>query len=268
VAAAGGKGATVRRIDLNADLGEGPDPGDGDALDRRLLALVTTAHVACGVHAGGPAVMRRTVEAAAEEGVAVGAHPSYPDRQGFGRRPMELPAQQVADQVVEQVAALDAAARAAGTAVVSVKAHGALYHRLAVDEECAGAVAAALHRHRAGLVLVLASGASARPAAEAAGIAVAAEGFCDRGYLPDATLVPRSSPGALVLDPAEAARRAVALATRRQATAVDGTVLALACDTLCVHGDTPGSVAIAAAVRRGLVSAGVVVAPVGAPGPR
>lgn len=255
------------RVDLNADLGEWPEPSPGDPpgtdaeTDRRLLSVVTTAHVACGVHAGGPEVMRRTVAAAAAAGVAVGAHPSYPDPFGFGRRPMGLSPEEVADVVVRQVDALAAVARAAGVTVVSVKPHGALYHRLATDTGCAVAVAAAVRDHGGGTVLVLPAGAGTRPAVEAAGVAVVAEGFCDRAYLADGTLAPRGVAWAVVEDPAEAARRAVSLATTGEVAAVDGTVVALRCDTLCVHGDTPGAVAIAAAVRRALAEAGVAVAP-------
>lgn len=261
-----------RRIDLNADLGERPEPEDPsldrDGLaDRQLLGLVTTAHVACGFHAGGPTVMRRTVEAAVAAGVVVGAHPSYPDPEGFGRRPMDRPPEQVADDVVRQIDALDAVTRAAGTAVRSVKPHGALYHRVAVDEECAAAVAAAVRGHRDGLVLVLPAGAPTRAVAQGMGVPVVAEAFCDRGYLPDGRLVPRSDPGALVLDPDEAARRAVSLAVDGDLEAAGGARLTLACDTLCVHGDTPGSVAIATAVRRALVEAGVTVAAFAGPGP-
>jgi 5-oxoprolinase (ATP-hydrolysing) subunit A len=262
----------VRCVDLNADLGEetepepGRDGGPAGRVDEALLGLVTTTHVACGFHAGGPEVMRRTVAAAVAAGVVVGAHPSYPDPEGFGRRPMDLPPDQVADDVLVQLEALGAVARAAGTAVRSVKPHGALYHRVAVDEACAGAVAAAVAALDRGLVVVLPAGALTRAAVEAAGVGVVAEGFCDRGYRSDGTLATRSAPGGLVTDPAEAARRAVALATGGAVTAVDGSPLVLACRTVCVHGDTPGVVAIAPAVRRALAGARVNVAPYATPG--
>jgi UPF0271 protein len=242
-----------RTIDLNADVGEGSD-------DRPLLDVVTTVHVACGFHAGDPAVMRRTVAAAAAAGVAVGAHPSYPDREGFGRRPMDRSPAEVADDVVYQLGALDGLARAAGATVRSVKPHGALYNRMAVDEPCARAVAAAVAGYRSELVLVVPAGSTALAVARDEGVPVVAEAFCDRGYRADGSLVPRAEPGSLIVDPDEAARRAVALAVDGRVIAVDGTEFRLDCDTLCVHGDTPGATAIAAAVRRALGEAGVTVA--------
>jgi UPF0271 protein len=221
-------------VDLNADVGELEGPGHpGDGV---LLGLVTTVHVACGFHAGGPDLMRRTVTAAVAAGVAVGAHPSYPDREGFGRRPMDRLPERVAEDVLYQVGALDGIARACGTTVRSVKPHGALYSRMAVDEGCARAVTVALRDY-------------------------GGEGFCDRAYLADGTLAPRSAPDSLVVDPDEAARRAVSLAVDHRVTALDGTVLSLDCDTLCVHGDTPGAAIIATAVRRALEEAEVAVAP-------
>jgi 5-oxoprolinase (ATP-hydrolysing) subunit A len=277
-------------MDVNADVGEWPEPdrvgvtahhtaplavgedampdGVGQSGDQALLTLVTSAHVACGFHAGGPSVMRRTVEAAVAAGVVVGAHPSYPDLEGFGRRDMERPPEQVADDVLYQVGALDGIARACGTAVRSVKPHGALYHRMTVDRACARAVAGAVRQFGQELVLVVPAGSSTRQAAEEAGVPVVAEAFCDRAYAPDGSLVSRSLPGALILDPHEAARRAVSLATTGEVVAVDGTTLRLACDTLCVHGDTPGSVVIAAAVRRALEGAGVRVSPFVGPPPQ
>jgi UPF0271 protein len=242
-----------RTIDLNADVGEGSD-------DRPLLDVVTTVHVACGFHAGDPAAMRRTVAAAAAAGVAVGAHPSYPDREGFGRRPMDRSPAEMADDVVYQLGALDGLARAAGATVRSVKPHGALYNRMAVDEPCARAIVAAIAGYGSELVLVVPAGSTAVAVARDEGVPVVAEAFCDRGYRADGSLAPRTEPGSLIVDPDEAARRAVALAVDGRVTAVDGTELRLDCDTLCVHGDTPGATAIAAAVRRALGEAGVTVA--------
>jgi 5-oxoprolinase (ATP-hydrolysing) subunit A len=244
--------AEARTVDLNADVGEGSD-------DRPLLDAVTTVHVACGFHAGDPAVMRRTVAAAAAAGVAVGAHPSYPDREGFGRRPMDRSPAEVTDDVVYQLGALDGLARAVGATVRSVKPHGALYNRMAVDEPCARAIAAAVAGYRSELVLVVPAGSTALAVARDEGVPVVAEAFCDRGYRADGSLAPRGEPGSLVVDPDEAARRAVALAVDGCVIAVDGTELRLDCDTLCVHGDTPGATAIAAAVRRALGEAGVTV---------
>lgn len=270
-------GVSTRAVDLNADLGEGREPppgrpvsgapGDGseDSVDDGLLALVTTAHVACGFHAGGPSVMRRTVAAAAAAGVEVGAHPSYPDGEGFGRRAMDHPAARVVDDVLYQVGALIGVADACGVTVRSVKPHGALYHRMATDPDCAMAVASAVLRLGEDLCLVAPAGSTAVRVAEGAGLRVVSEAFCDRGYRPDGTLADRGERGALLTDPYEAADRALSLATSGEIEAVDGTVIQLRCDTLCVHGDTPGAVAVAGAARRALEGAGIRVAPFAGP---
>lgn len=247
-------------VDLNADLGEALGPwrmGDDD----RLLPALSTAHVACGFHAGDPGIMRRTVEAAVAAGVAVGAHPSYPDLLGFGRREMHVEPARVADDLLYQVGALQGIARAAGTRVRSVKPHGALYHRVAVDPDYAEAVARALVDLGGGLVLVLPSGSTGLHVAAELGVAVVAEVFCDRSYLPDGRLAPRSLPGSVVANPTVAARVAVSAVLDGAVTAVDGSRLAVRTGTLCVHGDTPGAVAIARAVRAGLEDAGVAVRP-------
>lgn len=267
----------ARRVDLNADLGEAREPPPGRVHDRAhadvpteagLLQLVTTAHVACGFHAGGPSVMRRTVAAAAAAGVAVGAHPSYPDAEGFGRQALDHPPERVVEDIHYQVGALQGVARACGVRVRSVKPHGALYNRMAVDRECALAVATAVLGFDDDLCLVVPAGSTAARVAAEVGVAVVREAFCDRGYRPDGTLAPRGEAGALVTDPEEAARRAVSLATDGEVRAVDGSVLRLECDTLCVHGDTPGAVAVAAAVRAALAGAGLAVLPyAGASGP-
>jgi UPF0271 protein len=248
---------TAASIDLNCDVGE-VSTGPGDAA---LLSLVTSAHVACGFHAGGPTMMRRTVEAAAAAGVVIGAHPSYADREGFGRRAIDVTPPQVADEVAYQVGALMGIAKTAGTSVRSVKAHGALYHRLSTDEACTEAVAVVVGELGDDLALVLAAGCRGLSVAASCGVRVVAEGFCDRGYSPDGSLAERSGPGGMVSDPAEAAARAVSLAVVGEVTAVDGSVLALDCDTVCIHGDAPGALAVAGAVREALDAAGVVLAP-------
>lgn len=256
-------------IDLNADVGEAADPAGG-AVETALMGVVTTVHVACGFHAGDPEVMRRTVAAAVEAGVAVGAHPSYPDREGFGRRDLDRHADRVAEDVLHQVGALQAVAAALGAPVVSVKAHGALYHRLWRDPQCAGAVASALAAFGNGWALVLPAPASGEPAAAAearriagaTGLPVRGEAFCDRAYRRDGSLVPRGERGALLTDPASAAAQALALVRdggvpvgRRGA----GGRLEIRPDTLCVHGDTPGALEIAFAVRARLEASDVVV---------
>ena len=234
-------------------MGEGAD-------DAALFDLVTSASVACGVHAGDPRTMRRTVEAAARRGVVVGAHPSYPDREGFGRRPMDLAPDRITAAVLDQVEALDAAARACGTRVRYVKPHGALYHRMAEDEECARAVAEALRRAGA-LVLLAPAGSRAVEVVEAAGVRVATEAFADRAYRPDGSLAPRTNAGSVLTDPDVVARQAVAIALDRHVTADDGTTIDLDASSICVHGDTPGAGALARRVRQALEGAGVTLLP-------
>jgi len=244
-------------VDLNADVGEGAG-GAGD--DEVLLDLVTSASVACGVHAGDPGTMRRTVEAAARRGVVVGAHPSYPDRAGFGRRPMDMPPAEVTEEVLAQVGALDTVARACGTVVRFVKPHGALYLHMADDARCARAVAEALRR-AGDLVLLAPAGSGTVEVARAAGVRVATEAFADRAYLSDGRLAPRSLPGAVLTDPAEVARRALRLAVDHEVTTVEGTVISLTASSICVHGDTPGAGEAARQVRTTLEGAGVTLLP-------
>jgi UPF0271 protein len=241
-------------VDLNADLGEGA--GDDDA----VLDVVTSASVACGVHAGDADTMRRTLQAAASRGVVVGAHPSYPDRGGFGRRDMELPAARVTEEVLAQLAALDAVARQVGTPVRYVKPHGALYNRMARDETCAGAVTEAV-RQGGDLVLLAPAGSVAIEVARAAGVAVATEAFADRAYGADGALVSRREPGAVLTDAEVVVGRALAIAFEGAVTAADGTRVALEAMSICVHGDTPGAALLARRVRDALVAAGVSLRP-------
>jgi len=229
-------------IDLNADVGEGA----GD--DAALLALVTSANVACGFHAGDALTMQRTVEAAARSGVAVGAHPGYADRAGFGREPRAIPAEQVFAEVLYQVGALQALCRPLGVRLAHVKPHGALYNQAARDEVLALAIARAVAAASGDLVLVgLAASAPLQRAAAAAGLRFAAEAFADRRYAEDGTLVPRSEPGSVLTDPAAVAAQALAIARAGRA------------DTLCLHGDTPGALDNARAVRAALRAAGFQV---------
>jgi 5-oxoprolinase (ATP-hydrolysing) subunit A len=244
-------------LDLNSDLGEGFGAwrlGDDDA----LLGIVSSANVACGFHAGDPSIMRRVCEGAAARGVAVGAQVSYRDLAGFGRRFIDVEPSQLADEVLYQVGALEACARAAGTRVAYVKPHGALYNAAVRDAGQAGAVADGVRAFGPLPVLGL-PGSELLAAAERAGLEPVAEAFADRGYTPEGTLVPRSRPGALLEDAAAAVERAVRLATEGEVVAVDGTVLRTPARSLCVHGDTPGAVELARAVRDGLAGAGVEV---------
>lgn len=246
----------AHRVDLNADVGE---RDEADGADDALLDMVSSASVACGGHAGNRAVMDEVVRAAVRRGVAVGAHPSYPDRDGFGRRSMALPPESLADELAAQIGSLADAAAGAGTRLRYVKAHGALYNAMAVDEALAGVVAHAV-RSVGDLVMLVRAGTPAVGVVERAGLTVAREGFCDRAYLSDGELLSRSRPGAVITDPATAAARAVSLACAGGVDAVDGSWLAMSVDSLCVHGDTPGAAAIATAVRQALDRAGVMVA--------
>jgi UPF0271 protein len=247
-----------RIIDLNADVGEATEP-DGVAAERGLLGLVTTAHVACGGHAGNEDTMTATVGAALERGVRVGAHPSYPDVEGFGRQPMDIDRDKLARTLSQQVRALAGVCAKAGTEIVSVKPHGALYGEVAKG----GAIYLVLRAVMAAecprdTMLVLPSGCPAMAAALRDGVPALEEGFCDRAYRADGGLVARAEPGAVLGDPEEAAGQALSLARGAIATS-DGTLLTLWVDTLCIHGDSPGAVAIATAVRRGLEDSGIEV---------
>lgn len=247
-----------RSVDLNSDLGESFGAWTmGD--DAAMLRLVTSANVACGFHGGDPSTMLATCRLAAENGVTVGAHVSYRDLAGFGRRSMEVPAAELHDEVLYQLAALAGMARVAGTAVRYVKPHGALYNRIVDDEAQAAAVVEAVAAFDPALPLLGLAGSAVERAAVARGLRFAGEAFVDRGYRADGTLVPRSQPGAVLSDVDAIAARAVRMAVDGTVEAADGTVIAVAARSLCVHGDTPGAVAMAAAVRRRLDDAGVAV---------
>ena len=247
-----------RTIDLNADVGEATDAA-GLEVERTLLGLVSSVHVACGGHAGDDDSMTATVATALSRGVRVGAHPSYPDRAGFGRQPMQVDRAELGASLSEQVLALDRICRAAGTTVASVKAHGALYEEVAkggaVYETFRDAVRGSVGED---VALVLPSGCRAVAMVLRDGMTAREEGFCDRAYRPDGGLVGRAEPGALLVEPSAAAAQALSLA-RGAVVARDGSVLTLWVDTLCMHGDSPGAVAIATAVRTALADVGINV---------
>ena len=248
------------RIDLNADLGEGFGQWKlGD--DAALLAVVTSANVACGFHAGDPTIMHRVCEQAVAGGVRIGAQVGYRDLAGFGRRRMEIPAAELTSDIVYQLGALDAFARAAGDQVRYVKPHGALYNTAAIDPVQAGAIVDAIELYNARLPVLTLPGSVLAMLATERDIPVVAEAFADRGYRPDGTLVPRSESGALLHDPIGIANRAVAIAQTGEVTAEDGSTITVAAASLCVHGDTPGAVHIAHAVRTALLDAGIELAP-------
>ena len=247
------------RIDLNADVGEAFGVWSMGE-DATLFAHVTSVNVACGFHAGDPAVIDRTVAGAVRAGVAIGAHPGYFDLRGFGRRELRLPASEVEADVLYQVGALQAFARAHGVPLTHVKPHGALYNQAADDEGLARAIASGVARASRELVLVgLAGSLAMRQAAADSGLRFAGEAFVDRAYDARGRLVPRSQPGAVTSDPAVAAAAALRLACERAVVAVDGRELAVEADTLCLHGDNPRAVDVARAVREALEGGGVSV---------
>jgi len=252
-------------MDLNADLGEGFGIWRlGD--DTAMLAVITSANVACGFHAGDATTMRRVCALAADRGVAIGAQVSYRDLAGFGRRRIDYDAGELRDEVLYQIAALDGIARVAGTRVSYVKPHGALYNTAADDQAQAGAVVAAVADYDRSLPVLGLPGSALLHAAGAAGLRPVAEGFADRAYLPGGRLVPRSRPDALVTDGPAVARRAVRMA-QGEIVAVDGTVLRQPVESICVHGDTPGAVGLARAVRAALTDAGIAPAAFAGAGP-
>jgi len=248
-------------IDLNADVGESLGPWPMGA-DEELIPLVSSVNIACGFHAGDPVTMERTVRLAAAAGAAIGAHPGYPDLAGFGRRDLDMGLAELEAAIVYQVGALIAFCGDAGVPLRHVKAHGALYNRAAADRRVAGAVARGVSRCGVDLVLVGLAGSELIAAGREAGLAVAAEAFPDRAYEADGSLRSRRLAGAVIVDSAEVARRAVLMARDGHVEAVDGTRIPLGADTLCLHGDTPGAVEHARAVRAALARAGIEVAPV------
>jgi 5-oxoprolinase (ATP-hydrolysing) subunit A len=250
------------RLDLNADIGEsfGTYKLGHDAL---LMPSITSVNVACGFHAGDPSVMRETVALARQHGVAVGAHPGFPDLIGFGRREIRMTPREVEDYVVYQIGALAGVAAAQGMRLQHVKAHGALYNMAVRDAALADALAHATAAVDARLILFGLPGSQLIAAGQRAGLRTAREGFADRAYRPDGTLVPRHEPGAVIDDSETVVSRAIAMARDHAVTAIDQSQVALEVDTICVHGDTPGAAILASRVRQALIDAGVSVVPVG-----
>jgi UPF0271 protein len=246
----------LRTLELNADVGELPGE-EGRARDREILAVVNAASIACGAHAGDDETIAATLRACAELDVASGAHPSYPDREGFGRRRGDLAPAGIRSTVAEQVARVVAIGRKLGVPVTRVKAHGALYNEAAFDRGIADAFLAGVADALPGAALL---GLAASPFlawAREAGFDALAEGFADRGYRPDGRLVPRSEPGALVHEPDAVAERAVRLALEGRVLAADGSDLTLAVDSLCLHGDSAGAAERARTLASALRAAGV-----------
>lgn len=248
----------MKTIDLNSDLGESLGAWKmGD--DAAMLDIVSSANVACGYHAGDPAGILATLEAARRRGVTVGAHVAYPDLLGFGRRNMDIASADLTAGVIYQIGALQGLARAAGLAVRYVKPHGALYNTIAHDKRQAMAVIAAIRAIDASLTLVVLAGSPLAAWAADAGLRTMAEAFADRAYTPQGTLLSRREPGAVLHDPGLVARRMLRLAKEGVIEAVDGSLAPVVADSICVHGDSPDAVAMARAVRDTLQQAGVAV---------
>ncbi|MDE2416130.1 MAG: LamB/YcsF family protein, partial [Comamonadaceae bacterium] len=250
----------MSHIDLNSDLGESLGAWSmGD--DAAMLDIVSSANVACGFHAGDPAGILATLRAAQARGVTVGAHVAYPDLVGFGRRNMDVASADLVADVIYQIGALQGLARAAGTRVGYVKPHGALYNTIAHDERQARDVIAAIRAVDADLALVVLAGSPLVGWAQDAGLRVIAEAFADRAYTPQGTLVPRRDKGAVLHDSALVAARMLRLVRDGVVEAVDGSLARVQADSICVHGDSPGAVEMARAVRMALESDGVTVRP-------
>lgn len=244
----------MRAIDLNADLGEGqPD------VDQALMPLISSANIACGLHAGNYDTMSRTVELAMRHAVAVGAHPGFDDREGFGRRQRQLSAREIRDLILYQLGALDAIARAQGGVLRHVKPHGALYNQAEKDQGLARAIVSAIQEFDSKLPLVGRAGSAMQEAASALGHAFTPEAFADRRYRQDGSLMPRSEAGSVLLDPEDVAAQVQRLVTQGEVLAGDGSRIRVTFDSLCLHGDTPGAPALAARVRQELQALGVSV---------
>ncbi len=252
------------RIDINSDMGEsfgaytiGNDAG--------LMRAITSANIAAGFHAGDPSVLRETIRSAKQHGVAVGAHPGFPDLVGFGRRELNVTPKEAEDMVLYQVAAVAGVAAAEGVTLQHVKPHGALFNMAVRNPELSAAIARAVAACDRRLVLFGLPGSEILQAGASAGLRVAAEVFADRAYEPDGTLASRRKPGSVIHDEAAVVARAVRMVTDRTVVATDGSTVRLEADTICVHGDTPGSDLLAAKIRAGLEAAGVAVKAIGAP---
>jgi UPF0271 protein len=245
-------------IDLNCDMGESYGAWTMGA-DAEVMPFITSANVACGFHGGDPATIRKTVRLAVDHGVAIGAHPSLPDLQGFGRRAMKISPQDMYDLVVYQAGAVEAFARAAGSRLHHVKCHGALYNMAANDEALSEGMARAA-RDLGGVMLYVLSNSKMMETARRLGVPVAGEVFPDRGYSDDGTLAPRDRPGGMVEDAGAAVKRAIAMVQEGYVTSLSGKRVSVSADTLCLHGDQPGAAAFARAIRAAFADRGIALA--------
>jgi UPF0271 protein len=248
----------MKRIDLNCDMGELPE-AIADGTQEALMRSITSVNIACGGHAGDPQTMKATIEQAQRYHLAIGAHPGYPDRANFGRLELHLSPEEIAKSVYEQVSALADVAAACCVQLTHVKPHGALYNQAVHDRELARAIASGVARWRTDVVLVGLADSPMLDIFREAGFPVAAEAFADRSYEPNGTLRSRKHADALIRDPAEAVRQALSIVEKGEVVACDGTRVAINAQTICIHGDTPGALQIAAQVARTLREASVNV---------
>lgn len=249
----------TRTIDLNADLGE--HEGDRASSDMAMLDLVSSASIACSAHAGSPAVMEMTVKAALERGVSIGAHPSYPDREGFGRREIEMPVDEILLSVRDQIISLEQTCVMNGARLTYVKPHGALYNRAARDPDLAAKLAGVVLSINPRLAMLALSGSALEKESRAAGLQVACEAFIDRAYMSDGTLMPRNRAGAVINDVSIAGGRAVEMAKYGKVRSFEGKPVSVTADSLCVHGDSRNALQIVEKTRRRLEEVGFTIAP-------
>jgi UPF0271 protein len=247
----------VKKIDLNCDMGESYGAWKMGA-DAEVMPFISSANVACGFHGGDPATIRKTVKLAVDHGVAIGAHPSLPDLQGFGRRPMKITPQDMYDLVVYQAGAVEAFARAAGAKLHHIKCHGALYNMAANDEGLSEAMARAARD--LGVMLYLLSESRSIGIAKKLNVRTVSEVFADRGYSDDGTLAPRDKPGGMIEDREKSVAQALAMVQAGKFAALSGRMIEVKADTICLHGDQPGAVAFAQAIRKAFSEKGIQIA--------
>lgn len=246
------------RVDLNCDMGESFGRYNLGT-DADMMDYITSANIACGYHAGDPTVMRRTVRSAVRSGVAIGAHPGLPDLAGFGRRRMEVSADEVHDMVTYQIGALQAFVKQEGGKLSHVKAHGALYNMAAVDKGLAEAIACAVYETDPALILYGLAGSEMIAAGKAAGLRTASEVFADRTYREDGTLTPRSMPGALITDPDQAVKQVLQMVKESRVSTAEGRVITIEANTVCIHGDGGHALSFAGKLRAALEKEGIMV---------
>jgi len=248
----------TKSIDINCDMGESYGAWKMGA-DAEVMPHISSANIAAGFHAGDPATIRKTVRLAVDHGVAIGAHPSLPDIMGFGRRAMKISPQELYDLVVYQAGAVEGFARAAGAKLHHVKCHGALYNMAANDEPLSDAMARAVKDLGGGVILYGLASSIMMACARKQGVPAVGEGFADRGYMDDGTLAPRGQPGAMIEEEAKSVAQALAMVEQGTVTSLSGKRVGVDVGTLCLHGDQPGAVAFAKALRREFVARGIKV---------